>query len=295
MDFEMVKINTDINIIGFNSIYYFELDKEFYHTPEKHDFWEMVYVDSGKINAIVDGIGCSLSQGQLIFHKPMEVHSHISNKKDSNNILVVSFTCNSEIMDYFNKKIFNLEKNSKKILSLFLTEAKNALIELPNKFENKAPLNFDNAKLGSVQLMQCYLTELLFSLIRSSEYSIKKMLYTETSKRIAENSIVNSIENYLSDNIYSPLTLREICDKFLISKTYLCRVYKASTGKSPIEYFIELKIKEAKKLIREDEYNITQISDKLGYSSVHHFTRMFKRVTGFSPLAYKKSIGCFSP
>ncbi len=292
MDFEMVRIEKDIDIMGFNSVYYFELDKNFYHKPETHNFWEMVYVDSGKINAVVDGIGCALSQGQVIFHKPMEIHSHISNKKDPNNILVVSFTCNSEIMNYFNKKIFSLEKNSKKILSLFLTEAKNALDELPNKFENKSPLNFGNAKLGSVQLMQCYLIEFLFSLIRSSESSVKTMLYTEKSKRIAENSIVCSVENYLNNNVYSEVTLQDICNKFLISKTYLCRIFKALTGKSPIDYFIELKIKEAKKLIREDEYNITQISDKLGYSSIHHFTRMFKRVTGFSPLTYKKSISC---
>jgi hypothetical protein len=63
MEFQMVKIKKDIEILGFNSIYYFELDKIFYHTPEKHNFWELVYVDSGKINAIVDGIGCNLEQG----------------------------------------------------------------------------------------------------------------------------------------------------------------------------------------------------------------------------------------
>jgi len=291
MEFEMIQIKNDIEILGFNSIYYFELDKNFYHMPEKHDFWEMVYVDSGKANAIVDGIGCILTQGQVIFHKPMESHSHVSNKKVPNNILVISFTCNSETMNFFNKKIFNLENNSKKILSLFLNEAKNALIKLPNKFEDKSPLNFKNAKLGSEQLMQCYIIEFLFSLIRSSETSFQAMRHTEDSKRIAKNSMVDSIENYLINNIYLPLTLQDICDKFIISKTYLCRLFKAATGKSPIDYFIELKIIEAKNLIREDEYNITQISDKLGYTSIHHFTRMFKRVTGFSPLAYKKSIG----
>lgn len=290
MKFEMVKIKNDIEILGFNSIYYFELDKNFYHTPERHDFWEMVYVDSGKLNAIVDGIGCVLNQGQVIFHKPMELHSHISNKKDSNNMLVISFTCNSEIMNFFNKKIFDLEKNSKKILTLFLNEAKNALVELPNRFENKAPLNFKNAKFGSQQLMQCYIIEFLFSLIRSNESFVQKMGHTEVSRRIAENSMVDSFENFLNDNIYCSLNLDDICDKFIISKSYLCRIFKATTGNSPIDYFISLKIKEAKKLIRDDEFNITQISEKLGYTSIHHFTRMFKRITGFSPLAYKKSI-----
>jgi len=290
MEFQLVKIKKDIEILGFNSIYYFELDKNFYHTPEKHDFWELVYVDSGKINAIVDGLGCNLEQGQVIFHKPMELHSHISNKKDSNNILVISFTCHDKIMDFFNKKIFNLENSSRKILSLFLIEVKNALGELPNKFENKSPLNFEHAKIGAVQLMQCYLIEFLFSLIRNGDASFKAIYHTEAAKTIAENSMVVSIENLLINNVYLNLTLQDICNNFLISKTYLCRIFKTATGKSPIDYFIELKIKEAKKLIREDELNITQISDKLGYTSVHHFTRMFKRVTGMSPLVYKKTI-----
>jgi len=136
----------------------------------------MVYVDSGKINAIVDGIGCELSQGQAIFHKPMELHSHISNKKDPNNLLVVSFTCKSELMNFFNKKIFLLENRSKKILSLFIDEAKNALVEIPNKYENKEPLNFEHAKSGSVQLMQCYLTEYLWLCYNTLVTPLRKMI-----------------------------------------------------------------------------------------------------------------------
>ena len=75
MDFAMIPIRPDIEITGFHSVYYFEFDKNFYHPPEKHDFWEMVYVDDGCINAVVDGIGCELSKGQVIFHTPMEPHS----------------------------------------------------------------------------------------------------------------------------------------------------------------------------------------------------------------------------
>ena len=57
-----------------------------------------------------------------------------------------------------------------------------------------------------------------------------------------------------------------------------------------VEVKRKLKMKEAKKLIREGNHNITQISEILGYSSIHHFTRMFKRVTGFSPTMYKTSV-----
>ena len=292
MDFELVKVKNDINIIGFHSIYYFEFDKNFYHSPEKHDFWELVYVDSGVITAITDGMGCDLTQGQVIFHKPMEPHCHISNKKDPNNLLVISFSCdkNDKIMDFFNRKIFDLEKGSKKILSLFLEEAKHALDKIPNKYDDKSPLDFSRAALGSVQLLQCYLIEFLFSLIRGSEDLFRHVYHTQSAKRMAENSVIDAIVNYFADNIGVSLTLDEICEKFSVSKPYLCKSFKVSTGESPINYFTELKIKEAKRLIRDGHNNMAQISASLGYKSTVHFSRMFKKTAGVSPLEYKRSI-----
>lgn len=62
------------------------------------------------------------------------------------------------------------------------------------------------------------------------------------------------------------------------------------TGTSPVDYWISLKIRQAKRLLREDRWNVTQIAGILGYSSIHHFTRMFKRSTGMSPSAYKSSV-----
>ena len=290
MDFKFVPITPEIEIIGFHSIYYFEFDKTFYHPSEKHDFWELVYVDDGRINAIVDGVGCELTKGQVIFHTPNEAHSHIANHKDSSNLVVISFACASPLMTYFTRKIFSHEKDSQKILSLFLKETVNAMGHLPGDYLDKSPLNFSHAISGSVQLMQCYLVEFLFSLIRSDESSVQAMRHTKDSRLIAESSLVSSIETFIEGHIYETPSLLLLCEHFSLSRTYLCRIFKEGTDKSPIDYWIELKIKEAKKLIREGNHNITQISELLGYSSIHHFSRMFKRTTGLSPTAYKTSV-----
>ena len=109
MEFRTNPVKKEIEIVGFNSVYYFELDKNFSHPFERHDFWEMVYVDSGKINSIVEGIGSTVNQGQLIFERPMALHANVSNKIDPNNILIISFTCHSPAMEFFDKKIFTLD------------------------------------------------------------------------------------------------------------------------------------------------------------------------------------------
>ena len=70
----------------------------------------------------------------------------------------------------------------------------------------------------------------------------------------------------------------------------VCKIFRENKGQSPMEYYMELKMREAKKLIRENNYTISQISDMLGYSSIHNFSRAFKKAVGLSPTAYKKSI-----
>ena len=101
MDFQLQKIQRDIEIKGFNSIYYFEFDKNFSHLPEKHDFWELVYVDNGDITAIVitDHQPNSVERGdwakketKTVGDKIVDIHSHPSDNsmgasdKDRSNI-----------------------------------------------------------------------------------------------------------------------------------------------------------------------------------------------------------------
>lgn len=288
--FELQPIKYEINIKGFNSIYYFEFGKNFSHTPERHNFWEMVYVDKGSITAITNGVACTLEQGQVLFHEPNEIHSHISDNKVSNNMLVISFTTDDVAMQFFNKKCFTLDKTSKTLLSLFLQEAKNALGKIPDKYEDKRNLNFENSPLGSTQLLQCYLTELLIRLLRNVDTFSEHIYSNEESRTIASNSIIELVKEYMNNNIYSSLALKDLCKHFMLGKSQLSKIFKDTTGKSLMEYYNNLKITESKKLIREENYSISEISDMLGYSSIHIFSRAFKKAVGFSPTAYKKSI-----
>ena len=290
MDFELHSLQREIEIDGFNSIYYFEFDKNFSHLPEKHNFWELVYVDSGDITAITDGLGQTLTQGQVIFHKPNEIHAHVSNKKVPNNMLVIAFTSDSPAMAFFDKKVFTLEKTTRTILRLFTEEAARALRKIPSDYENKNPLDFSSSPAGSVQLLECYLIEFLIMLKRSNENLINKFAYSEDTRNAGRNSLLDLIIGYMKENVYTSLSLNEVCAQFLVNKTQLCDLFGNNLGESPISYFNSLKINEAKKLLRADELSVSQIADKLGYVNIHSFSRAFKNQIGFSPSEYKKSL-----
>ena len=288
--FETQDVRKEIEIDGFNCIYYFEFGKNFSHSPERHDFWEMVYVDSGRVRAITNGVGCTLEQGQAIFHEPMEIHAHISDNHVSNNMLVISFSTKSEAMRYLKNKTFTLDKSCRTLLSLFLEEAKNALGKIPGDYENKDSLSFTPSVFGSEQLLQCFFTEFLIRLIRSRNTLSEDVLSSKKSRDIANSSLSELMCEYMKSKLYSPLSLKDVCTHFILGKTQLCKIFRESMGQSPMEYYTALKIKEAKRLIREGNYSVSQISDVLGYSSVHIFSRAFKKAVGLSPTAYAKSI-----
>ena len=99
---------------------------------------------------------------------------------------------------------------------------------------------------------------------------------------------IDDVTAVLKENIYSALTIDEICAKTNYSKAYLFRIFKAKTGKTIMAYFIELKINQAKQLLRENELSVREISEKLAFTTPDYFTKTFKRVTGLTPLSYKK-------
>jgi two-component system response regulator YesN len=74
------------------------------------------------------------------------------------------------------------------------------------------------------------------------------------------------------------------------SKSYVSQVFRQTTGESVISYFNRLKIKEAKRLIRENRLTMSEISDALSYNDPRYFSLMFKRITGKTPTEYKNSI-----
>lgn len=289
MDFELQPIKREIIIDGFNSLYYFEFGKNFSHPLEKHDFWELIYVDSGEVIAVTDGIGRTLTQGQVIFHEPMEIHAHVSNKIVSNSMLVISFSSRSEAMNFFDKKIFTLDKTAKTLLSLFMNEAKRALGEIPSEYGDKSPLNFSSAPKESLQLLECYLTELLLVLKRGGGDNSITAKRSESARVLAESSIVDLMLSYLDENVYSNITLSDICKKFFMGKSQVCKIFGTHIGKGPMECYNERKMAEAKRLLREDK-SVSTVSDLLGYSSIHNFSRAFKKCFGISPSEYKKKI-----
>ena len=96
--------------------------------------------------------------------------------------------------------------------------------------------------------------------------------------------------DYLEAHLDSHVTIEQICRENLIGRSQLQKIFREQSSLGIIEYFSLMKINAAKQLIRTNKMNFTQISEQLGYTSIHYFSRQFKKVTGMTPSEYASSI-----
>ena len=128
-----------------------------------------------------------------------------------------------------------------------------------------------------------YISQVL-SLILAEIYEREKKDSTQE-----QNKFVTNVVRYMYRHIYENITLDTISEDFKLSKSYLNAIFQKYTRHSPMDFFINLKMKEACKMLRSSEMYIYEIAQKLGYSDQYYFSRIFKKVVGMSPKEYKNS------
>lgn len=290
MDYVKTPLKENLMVKNIVTVHYFEYARDYVFEGEKHDFWEFLYVDKGEVEVMADNLGYLLKQGEMIFHRPNEFHNVWANGKVAPNLVVISFECRSSAIHYFDNKIINIDDSEKNLLALILKEAKEAYSSrlddpLLKKLEKRQPQPF-----GSEQLIKIYLEQMLIQLIRKGNKLNVKSKPSLSVKDRSDKDLMIRIISYLKDNIYNSLNFDDVCKFSNLSGTNLKVLFKGKTGVGVMEYFKNLKIDESKVLIREGEFNFTEIAQKLGYSSIHYFSRHFKKVTGMTPSQYAYSV-----
>ena len=265
------------------TIHYFEYAKGFSFKGESHDFWEFVYIDKGEAQVTAGEHTFPLPHGNVIFHKPGEWHNIRS--EHASNSVIVSFECHSPAMKFFENKILQIGNIQKRLISKIIAERINTFEgPLGDPYAEKLTRKI-KAPIGSEQLIKQFISELLILLMRNDD----TMQMTNFKSHITDTTF-DEIEAFMSKNIHRSLSLGEIASVTNISISSLREIFRNNASCGVIEYFIDMKIEQAKKFIRDDNYNITQIAELLGYSGPHYFSRQFRQKTGMSPLQYSKSI-----
>ena len=156
--------------------------------------------------------------------------------------------------------------------------------------------SFPFFSFGGQQLIRQYLSEFLIQLYRRYfSYPLPmeaEDYYVEKSSRQSES--YNRLVEYLESHVYEKLSMERICRDNLMGRSYVLKIFREVGNTGVMALFSKMKIDTAKRMIREGQLNLTQIADKLEFSSIHYFSRQFKKECKMSPSEYSSSIRSLS-
>lgn len=280
-----IKLKDVISLDKLHSVHYFEFSSNYSFPGENHNFWEMVYVDKGKINVVAGDACFELEHGYVYFHRPNQWHTLVACEGVASNIAVISFSSVSEAMDQFSDLTMKVTAEEKQLLSDIISEARLSFhTELGDPYKNRLYPRKD-APVGSQQMIKIRLLDFLIRLLRRNTGMVMNSKFTEV-----ENGLFVEICAYMKQNLSNKLTLKDLAITFGMSASSLKILFKKHTGTGVIHYFINLKMDRAKELLRSRKFNVTQISAILGYENIYAFSAQFKRFTQMSPTEYLMSI-----
>lgn len=276
-------IQMDVSRIAY--LHYFEFTNDFHSAQDCHNFCELLYVDQGSLSIFSENYTGPLTENQLIIHRPNELHSLATSDTIAPNVIIIGFECSCEQLIPFSRQPIDLSSDQTRALARIMQEGM-SIYEPPYDVPNTGymPKRADYP-FGADQLIKIGMEAFLISLVRGNQ------VRTDTpSNNIIPAGSIQAVHQYITENFRTRITLSNLCFLFGMNKTTLCRSFKAEYGTTILDYINSLKIREAKAFLRQGKMSITEISDLLGFSSVHYFCRLFKLHTHLSPTEYSKTI-----
>lgn len=290
-DFKYTPLIEEINVTDIITIHYFEYRNDFYFPGEHHDFWEFLCVDKGEVIVMADEQEHTLKKGDIIFHKPNEFHNVRANGTIPPNLVVIAFRCDSPSMDYFRNQILQIGESERTLLAQLIKEALQSFSSrLDDPYLTGLSSN-ETPPFGSLQMIKILLEQLLIYFIRKEtahNYHVNNPMDVflptdaprKSIKQQNDKQLYEQIIQYMTDHISEQLSIGQICQDLLIGSSQVQKLFSEQHGSGVISYFSKMKIDAAKEYIRANNLNFTQISEQLGYTSVHYFSDSSKKLQG---------------
>lgn len=274
-----------VNVIDIKELIaleYLDFKGKYKDYSESHDFWELCFVEKGRLTLISDGKEIMLKKGQMILTSPGRQHSY--HQKDTEcSAYVICFESQSQSLRALADESFTPEIGQISCIKIIIEEAKNTF-----ETDKSDQLQIiQNPNFGGGQAIISQLEYLLICTLRQvSSMKNSNVIFISDNNFYA--GITQVILEYFRQNIREKLNLDKICRKINYSRSFLCKTFKEQTGETLIACFNRMKTEEAMRLLRGTSYSVAQIAQDLGFSDPKYFNTIFKKQTGFTPAVYRK-------
>jgi two-component system response regulator YesN len=127
--------------------------------------------------------------------------------------------------------------------------------------------------------------------VHTLEIGSQRLLETLRGSRDSQTKkLVKKMRAYIDFHLNEKINLQELADLVFMNKSYMCSLFKQETQMTVWNYIIAERMQQARNLLLNEALKIYEIADRVGYEDVDHFTTLFKRHYGLSPLEYKRKL-----
>lgn len=233
-----------------------------------HNSYEMFIMINGSTTMLVNDKLVPADKRDIIFLKPNILHKN--NGGAIHERYALHFTMNYLNTYFTDTAINSIIQNFDKDKLTFTSSAFAGIHELLNKIEHNEKYTY------------LYIAEIM-SIVEN-----KKNIVQEKINR--NNSMVNSILEYIHSNYADISGLDDIANEIHITKQYMCQLFKKHTLVTVSDYLNNVRINNACEMLRSSDMNITETAMQCGYNSPMYFCKVFKKIVHMTPNEYKKHI-----
>ncbi|MBE6787102.1 MAG: helix-turn-helix domain-containing protein [Ruminococcaceae bacterium] len=235
---------------------------------ESHDFWEMVFVLKGKLQATAGEKVFVLQSGEAIVHSPMQFHALSCSQGVDATILVFSFA--GKNIPPLQDKIYKIS-NMSELWDLYLHSQRAFYFD--DIFFN----GYKGDKSEGNKFVKALET---FVMGLADNLADTKQVTTQAAKNY------NMVINVLNQNIDKRLSVPQIAKLCNMSSIGLQKTFSHFANIGVMEYFNRLKVSKAKQMLSQGK-SVKETAVMLGFYDPNYFSTVFKRVTGKTPKSFK--------
>lgn len=278
--FEPIALNSQSPVIARN----FDYD-HFFFPLHYHDEFEILYIKEGTGTTFVADGATDFAPGTIIlFGSGIPHYSKSSSQYYQNN---PNYRLRGSIIQFEKEFMSHPINNYPEFRSTknLLEQSSQGICFPPECKKLVSQIEKTTSSHGFLRLTN--LLQLLFMMSQSQDFrTIGSVLYN-TREQSADNNRLKKILTYLEQHYLEEISLEEVAEIGAMNNSSFCRFFKDKTGKTLIQYIIEMRIAYACELLNNTTQDIFQISFTCGFNSISHFNKIFKRITQVTPSHYR--------
>ena len=237
-------------------------------------FFELTYVTAGKGRIFANNSSVIANAGNIFVSFPFDTHSIEADENEGMNYNFCAFYLRNEALlaEMDSISIRHARTSDRIIESDILGSALSSAI----------------AEVGREGVLRDIYIEALFTQILVNIVRAFDKQKVASSIPTRDEELCYQIMDYINTHIYSITYLSSLSNAFGYDYAYLSKIFSRTTSQSISDYYRFQRLEVARTLIHEDRMKLSEIAEKLRYSSIYSFSKAFKKQYSVSPREYKK-------